>query len=309
MATFFSTDSLRGITHFVISAQSRSFTEAAEHLGITKSAVGKSIARLEDRLGTQLFHRSTRKLSLTTDGEAYLKSCLSALDTLDSAEHALCRKQEIPSGTVRVDMPASLGRHLMLPLLLDIQSRYPALRLVLTFNDRFIDPVEEGIDLVLRLGELQSTDELVARRLSRQRLFLCATPDYVQKHGRPENVESLKNHNCIMGYRRGSPLAWRFRAENGREVRFVSTAAHEIGDGDAKLFACLAGTGITQLPEAMVSRHIEEGRLVSLMEAYAPDLMELNIVWPRTKHLFPKIRLIVDEMVNKADEGYFGKMR
>ncbi|MFB1117399.1 LysR family transcriptional regulator [Dickeya dadantii] len=309
MATLFSAESLRGITNFVIAAQSRSFTEAAEHLGITKSAVGKSIARLEERLGTQLFHRSTRKLSLTSDGEAYLKSCLSALDILDSAEHALCRKQEVPAGTVRIDMPASFGRNLMMPVLLDILARYPALRLILTFNDRLIDPVEEGIDLVLRLGELQSTDELVARRLSRQRLILCAAPAYLELYGTPSDVESLKKHRCIMGYRRGAPLAWRFRDDDTRDILFASATAHEISDGDAKLLACLAGTGIAQFPEAMVISYLEQGLLVPLLAEYTPEPVELNIIWPRTKHLFPKIRLIVDELLKKAGEGHFGALR
>ncbi|MCA7014971.1 LysR family transcriptional regulator [Dickeya dadantii] len=309
MATLFSAESLRGITNFVIAAQSRSFTEAAEHLGITKSAVGKSIARLEERLGTQLFHRSTRKLSLTSDGEAYLKSCLSALDILDSAEHALCRKQEVPAGTVRIDMPASFGRNLMMPVLLDILARYPALRLILTFNDRLIDPVEEGIDLILRLGELQSTDELVARRLSRQRLILCAAPAYLELYGTPSDVESLKKHRCIMGYRRGAPLAWRFRDDDTRDIRFVSATAHEISDGDAKLLACLTGTGIAQFPEAMVISYLEQGLLVPLLAECTPEPVELNIIWPRTKHLFPKIRLIVDELLKKAEEGHFGALR
>lgn len=166
MSTELTAESLRGITNFVITAKSSSFTEAAEQLGITKSAVGKSVARLEERLGTRLFHRSTRKLSLTSDGEAYLTSCLSALEILDSAENMLSRRQDNPAGTVRIDMPASFGRNLMMPILLELTARYPALRLALTFNDRLIDPVEEGVDLVLRLGELQSTDELIARRLS-----------------------------------------------------------------------------------------------------------------------------------------------
>lgn len=192
MSTGFTAESLRGITTFVTTARSSSFTEAAEQLGITKSAVGKSVARLEERLGTRLFHRSTRKLSLTSDGEAYLTSCLSALEILDSAENTLSRRQDNPAGTVRIDMPASFGRNLMMPVLLEVMNRYPALRLVLTFNDRLIDPVEEGVDLVLRLGELQSTDELIARRLSRQRLMLCASPAYVERHGQPFDVEALK---------------------------------------------------------------------------------------------------------------------
>lgn len=309
MSTGFTAESLRGITTFVTTARSSSFTEAAEQLGITKSAVGKSVARLEERLGTRLFHRSTRKLSLTSDGEAYLTSCLSALEILDSAENTLSRRQDNPAGTVRIDMPASFGRNLMMPVLLEVMNRYPALRLVLTFNDRLIDPVEEGVDLVLRLGELQSTDELIARRLSRQRLMLCASPAYVERHSQPFDVEALKKHCCIMGYRRGAPLAWRLRPAGEREIKFISASAHQISDGDAMLQACLAGAGIAQFPESMVNSHIDEGRLVAVMPDHMPVPVGLNVVWPRTRHLIPRVRLIVDELLSKAEKGYFGTLK
>lgn len=306
MSTFFSPESLRGITNFVITARASSFTEAAEVLGITKSAVGKSIARLEERLGTRLFHRSTRKLSLTTDGEAYLTSCLSALEILDSAENTLSRRKENPAGVVRIDMPASFGRELMMPVLIQLTEKYPDLRLTLTFNDRMIDPVEEGVDLVLRLGELQSTDELIARRLSRQQLFLCASPDYLEKYGTPMEPEALKFHRCIMGYRRGAPLAWRMKPAKGREVRFTSSQAHQISDGDAILRACLGSLGIAQMPEMMVNRYLDSGELVQLLPDYTPSPVELHVLWPRTRHLIPKVRLIVDELLACAAQGYFG---
>lgn len=309
MSTGFTAESLRGITTFVTTARSSSFTEAAEQLGITKSAVGKSVARLEERLGTRLFHRSTRKLSLTSDGEAYLTSCLSALEILDSAENTLSRRQDNPAGTVRIDMPASFGRNLMMPVLLEVMNRFPALRLVLTFNDRLIDPVEEGVDLVLRLGELQSTDELIARRLSRQPLMLCASPAYVERHGQPFDVDALKKHCCIMGYRRGAPLAWRLRPAGERELKFISASAHQISDGDAMLQACLAGAGIAQFPESMVNSHIDEGRLVAVMPDHMPVPVGLNVVWPRTRHLIPRVRLIVDELLSKAEKGYFGTLK
>ncbi len=309
MSTGFTAESLRGITTFVTTARSSSFTEAAEQLGITKSAVGKSVARLEERLGTRLFHRSTRKLSLTSDGEAYLTSCLSALEILDSAENTLSRRQDNPAGTVRIDMPASFGRNLMMPVLLEVMNLYPALRLVLTFNDRLIDPVEEGVDLVLRLGELQSTDELIARRLSRQRLMLCASPAYVERHDQPFDVDALKKHCCIMGYRRGAPLAWRLRPAGEREIKFISASAHQISDGDAMLQACLAGAGIAQFPESMVNSHIDEGRLVAVMPDHMPVPVGLNVVWPRTRHLIPRVRLIVDELLSKAEKGYFGTLK
>ncbi|CAE1144152.1 LysR family transcriptional regulator [Serratia sp. Tan611] len=309
MSTGFTAESLRGITHFVITAKSSSFTEAAEQLGITKSAVGKSVARLEARLGTRLFHRSTRKLSLTSDGEAYLTSCLSALEILDSAENTLSKRQDNPAGTVRIDMPASFGRNLMMPVLLELISRYPALRLALTFNDRLIDPVEEGVDLVLRLGELQSTDALIARRLGRQRLILCASSAYLEQYGVPGDTEALKAHSCIMGYRRGAPLAWRLRPVGEREVKFISAAAHQISDGDAMLQACLAGAGIAQFPESMVKSHLDAGHLVTVMADHMPDPVELNVIWPRTRHLIPKVRIIVDELLTKSSEGYFGDLK
>lgn len=305
MSTVFSAESLRGITHFVVTARSRSFTEAAEQLGITKSAIGKSIARTEERLGARLFHRSTRKLSLTTDGEAYLASCLSALEILGSAENTLCKRRENPSGTVRIDMPASLGRNLILPLLFDLTDSYPDLRFTLSFNDRLIDPVEEGVDLVLRMGELQSTDELVARRLSCQPMILCAAPSYLARLGTPLDVEMLKNHCCIMGYRRGAPLPWRLKAAD-REIRFVATSVHQISDGDAMVATCLAGKGIGQFPIFMVEKHLEQGTLIPLMPDFAPSPLALHVLWPQTKHLVSRVRLIVDALVERADAGYFG---
>ncbi|KJH62100.1 LysR family transcriptional regulator [Acinetobacter calcoaceticus] len=309
MSNFVSVESLKGITNFVITAKSKSFTEAADKLGITKSAVGKSIARLEDRLGTRLFHRSTRKLSLTSDGEAYLVSCLSALEILDAAENSLSRRQDKPSGEVRIDMPISFGRGLMMPLLIEIAKKYPDLRFTLTFNDRFIDPLEEGLDLVLRLGELQDTDELISRYLSSQRLYLCATPEYIEKYGEPISPDDLKNHHCIMGYRRGSPLAWKLRSPTGDEIKYISQNSHQVSDGDALLQSCIGGIGIAQFPETMVNSYLANGTLKLLLEDYSPLPSELHILWPRTKHLIPKVRMIVDELILKASEGYFGILR
>lgn len=309
MSNFVSVESLRGITNFVITAKSRSFTEAADKLGITKSAVGKSIARLEERLGTRLFHRSTRKLSLTSDGEAYLISCLSALEILDAAEHTLCKRQKDPSGEVRIDMPASFGRNLMMPLLIDIAKKYPALRLTLTFNDHLIDPLEEGMDLVLRLGELQDTDEMISRYLGTQQLLLCASPEYLAQYGTPLEPDDLKNHHCVMGYRRGAPLAWKLYSKSGQEIKFTSAQPHQVGDGDALLQACLEGLGIAQLPESMVNKYLQTQRLQIVLEDFSPQPSELHILWPKVKHLVPKVRMIVDELLKKASEQYFGTYR
>ncbi|HAU5565776.1 TPA: LysR family transcriptional regulator [Serratia fonticola] len=309
MSTNVSPESLRGISNFVVTASCNSFTEAAEALGVTKSAVGKSIARLEERLGTRLFNRSTRKLSLTNEGQTYLNCCLDALEILDAAQHTLCRRQEKPSGVVRIDMPAAFGRDLVMPILIEFTERYPDVWMTLTFNDRLIDPIEEGVDLVLRLGELESTDELIVRRLSKQKLICCASPVYLNKHGTPSKIEELKLHRCIMGYRRGAPLAWRLKDASGQDIRFTVNQQHQIGDGDAMLSACLNGLGITQLPESMVNKYIESGKLVMLLTENQPDPLDLHVLWPRTRHLIPKIRCLVDELVLRAGEGHFGNTK
>lgn len=306
MSTFNSDESLRGITNFVVAANSSSFTEASEKLGITKSAVGKSIARLEERLGTKLFHRSTRKLSLTGDGEAYLNSCTTALEILDSAENSLSRRQDNPSGVIRIDMPAFFGRHLMMPILTNFSKQYPEIRFEMSFNDRLVDPVEEGLDLVLRFSELKSTNELKSRCLSDQHLYLCATPEYLEQYGTPTHIDDLANHHCIMGYRSRAPLAWKLKNEEGKTIQYISDKPHQIGDGDALLKACLGNMGIVQLPESMVREHIDSGSLTSILPESSPAPVALHILWPCSKHLVPKVRLLVDELVQKAREGYFG---
>lgn len=158
-------DSFQGVITFVTAARSNSFTEAAERMGISKSAVGKSIARLEGRLGVQLFHRTTRRISLTADGDAYFFACSTALEEIGAAESGLGPGAREPSGRLRVDMPVAFGRRVVAPLLFEIANKYPALQLNMTFSDHLVDPIEEGIDLLVRYGELKDTSGLVARCL------------------------------------------------------------------------------------------------------------------------------------------------
>ncbi|PYD84551.1 LysR family transcriptional regulator, partial [Pseudomonas syringae pv. pisi] len=185
---------LSGVVIFVTAARAGSFTSAADRLGITKSAVGKSIAKLEERLGCKLFHRSTRSLGLTVDGEAYFASCSLAVDEVLAAEAFLTSNQKTPGGRLRIDLPAAYGRSVVLPVLLDILEANPGLKLTVTFNDSVIDLIEEGVDLSIRFGALKDTSGLVARRLAVQKQIICAAPRYIQKHGYPESPEDLQQH-------------------------------------------------------------------------------------------------------------------
>lgn len=298
-------ESFRSIVHFVTAAHAQSFTEAADQLGISKSAIGKSISLLEQNLGTALFHRTTRKISLTSEGDAYLASCLIALETLQGAENALRSKLTEPCGTVRIDMPAAFGRSVMMPVLLNMAERYPHLKLTITFNDKVIDPLDMGFDLAIRFGALKDSADLVAKKLNDQHLILCASPDYLQRNGTPATLEELKQHRCIMAWRGGSTLSWLVKNEKGEDFRFNPNPFHQISDGDAMVDACICGAGIIQFPESLLRSFIEDERLVQILPELTPEPTELSIIWPRSRHVLPSVRFIIDEIIALSAKSAF----
>jgi len=301
-----SIESFRSIVHFVSAAKAQSFTEAAENLGISKSAIGKSISLLEQNLGTALFHRTTRKISLTTEGEAYLASCLIALETLQAAENALRSKLTEPCGTIRIDMPAAFGRSVMMPILLDMAERFPHLKLTITFNDKLIDPLEIGFDLAIRFGALKDSADLVAKKLNEQHLVLAASPEYLSRYGTPLQLEDLKQQRCIMAWRGGNPLSWLIKNTQGEDVRCNPTPFHQISDGDAMVDASVSGAGIIQFPESLLRPYVERGELVLVLPELTPSPTQLSIIWPRSRHLLPSVRFIIDELISLSKLNAFG---
>jgi DNA-binding transcriptional LysR family regulator len=294
---------LSGVVIFVTAARAGSFTLAADRLGITKSAVGKSIAKLEDRLGCKVFHRSTRRLALTVDGEAYFASCSLAVDEILAAEAFLTSNQKTPGGRLRIDLPAAYGRSVVLPVLLDILAAYPELKLTVTFSDSVVDLIEEGIDLSIRFGTLKDSSGLVARRLAVQKQIICAAPSYIEKYGYPKSLEELQQHRCIVNYRRGQRVSWTVLDETGVLTRITPPGTHEVGDGDAIIAMAAAGQGICQMPGSLIRDHLNAGRLVPVLENYSQGDVAIHAVWPQTRHLQPKVRRVVDELVARAEKG------
>lgn len=297
------TDNLGGITAFVTTAQQGSFTAAAELLGLTKSAVGKSVSRLEARLGLTLFLRSTRRLSLTPDGEVFLSRCQQAIDILEQAEAELTAHVIHPAGRLRVDLPSAFGRQRILPILLAITQRYPELSLTVTFSERFVDLIEEGIDLVVRIGELADSSGLVARRLTTQKLVICAAPAYLKAFGEPQCVDALARHRCVVGFRRNQPLSWLIKSADGKITRFTPPPTFEMADGDAMLAATLAGCGLSQLPRWLVAESLASGALVEVLAETAGGEMPISAIWPKNRQMLPKIRYAVDELIKAGLEG------
>ncbi|MCP2091614.1 UNVERIFIED_ORG: DNA-binding transcriptional LysR family regulator [Paraburkholderia sediminicola] len=297
-------ESLNGIATFVATARSSSFTEAAEQLGISKSAVGKSIGRLEQRLGVKLFHRTTRRITLSADGEAYFAACAMALDEITAAESALGPRSQEPAGRLRIDMASAFGRQCIMPVLLELGHTYPQLQFTMTFTDHVIDPVEEGVDLAIRFGELADSSGVVARRLASQQWVICGSPDYLAREGMPQSLDDIGAHRCVVGYRRGQPLSWRVK-QDGRSFRIHPPSTHQISDGEAMIDAAAAGLGLCQMPLSLFRKHIEAGRLVTVLDAYRPDPVDVHAVWPKVAHLRPKVRHVVDALVELGRQGRF----
>ncbi|MES2532097.1 MAG: LysR substrate-binding domain-containing protein, partial [Pseudomonadota bacterium] len=256
---------LNGIEAFVAAVEAGNFALAAQRLRLTRSAVGKSVARLEERLGTRLFHRTTRSQSLTEDGHAYYERCRRALAELDAADAAVEAGRQTPTGRVRITMPALIGRTCVAPLLLELAQRHPQLAFDVSFSDRRIDIVDEGFDLAVRSGELGDSAALVARPLGHQWMGVYASPDYLTTHGRLANVQALirdASAHRFVGYARatGSP-PWQFNEANdadhsaGRTTEFVAHTrfAFSCDSLEVSAMAAIRGMGMARLPTWLVA--------------------------------------------------------
>jgi DNA-binding transcriptional LysR family regulator len=199
-------------------------------------------------------------------------------------------------------MPAAFGRRILVPILLDIARKNPDLQFTMTFSDHLIDPIEDGVDLVVRFGELQSSSGLVARRLTSQRMVIAASPGYLAQRGSPSTLEDLKMHSCIVGHRRGQPLSWRVRV-NGEATRTSPPATHQISDGDSIVEAALAGLGLCQMPMSLLRPHLESEMLLPVLDDISSESIDVHAVWPKVAHLRPKVRHVVDTLVALAERG------
>jgi LysR family transcriptional regulator, regulator for bpeEF and oprC len=287
---------LRTLAIFVKVAERRSFVRAADDLGITQSGVSNAIKRLEEQTGTRLLARTTRRVSLTEDGAAFFERCRQALADIDEAEQVLKDTQLTPSGNLRVDLPVSFGRLKMVPLLGPFQARYPDVRLGVSFNDRYIDLIEEGVDICVRVGVLHDSS-LIARRLTGSPQRVVGTPAYFAKHGRPKTPADLANHNCLAFTYRDTRLArlWRFATADG-EITLSPQGNMTFSDGAAVCEATCAGYGLAQLHDYYLDHEIARGKLVSVLDRFSPTPEPIWLVYPQTRHLTPKVRAFVDFM-------------
>ncbi|HFS7528905.1 TPA: LysR family transcriptional regulator [Enterobacter hormaechei] len=293
------TYTLKDIPVFVASVEAGSFAQAAVRLHLSRSAVGKSIARLEERLGVRLFHRTTRSQRLTDNGALFYERCLRALEEIRGAESQLETGKHQVSGRLRVAMPVLFGRQCIAPLLIELAQEHPGLELEMSFSDRIVDLVEEGFDMAVRNGTLADSAVLVARRLGVHRMVLCAAPDYLIKNGQPQSVDDLRQYTAINYTRAGRVLPWQLMDYDGTSRTFIPRSSLNMDDLQAICDAALAGHGIAWLPCWMVIKEIHQGNLVPLFKQ-APDVrFDVHAVWQQTPHLPLRVRIAIDMLVKR----------
>ena len=287
-------DSLGALNAFVQAADFRSFTEAATQLGVSPSAVGKAIARLEERLSVRLFHRSTRSVTLTPEGTLFLERCRRIFCEIEAAEAELVQSQEAPRGKLRVSLP--MAGMLLMPTLTAFMRAYPEVEIDLDFSDRMVDVIEEGFDAVVRSGEIGDS-RLMTRQLGTFHPYLVASPDYFERHGKPEAPADLEHHHCLhhrfpsTGKLEPWPLV-----QDGAELN-VNVPVTAVSNAlEPLIHMAEEGLGIACLPNFTIRRQMREGTLVSVLDNQLRRYGTYRILWPSSRHLAPKLRVFVDFM-------------
>jgi len=288
-------DKLSGLLAFVRTADLGSFVAAGRALEISASAVGKSVARLEQEVGVRLLQRSTRRIQLTDEGRLFHERCRRILDDLDDAQAMLSHAREVPRGRLRVCAPI-VGYHFLLPVIPDFLARYPDVELDINFSDRTIDLIDDGVDVAIRSGELPDS-RLVSRPLHPFRLLLCASPAYLRRHGSPLVLRDLERHSAIR-FRHpnsGKLLDWPLLdAAGDTEARPRTVLA--CNNMEAVFGATLRGLGIACMPDFLVREVLADGRLLSVLDEQVGAAGQFRALWPSSRQLSPKVRVFVDHL-------------
>lgn len=290
-------DSLSGLLAFVRAAETRSFVTAGERLGLSASAVGKSVARLEEKLGIRLLNRSTRRISLTDEGALFFERCQRIVGEIEEAEAELFRLTDAPRGRLRVSLPA-VGYRLLMPILPEFTRRYPDVELDLDFNDRVIDVIAEGVDAVIRSGDFGDS-LLKARRLGSFRQMLVGAPGYFASRGMPSKPQDLRQHACLR-YRFPTGLLqdWRFRGQEA-DPPLQLPRTMTFNNVEALISAAAGGMGIAYLPDFAVREALVAGTLTSVLDEHLTNGGAFSILWPSSRHLLPKLRVFVDFLAER----------
>ncbi len=290
-------DKLNCMRAFVAVVEAGGFSRAAARGQLSKNLLSKYVAQLETELNVRLLNRSTRRVSVTPAGQAYYERCLPLLAELDELDAAVQAAQHVPRGELRISAPVSFAELYLMPLISDFSKRWPELKIDLLLSDRLIDLVEEGVDVALRIAELPDSS-LVARRLCPVRTIVCATPAYLEAHGRPEHPRELAAHQAIFDSNISRKRQWLFR--DGEEKLIIAMqGAIMVNSVRAVRELLLTDLGLAMCPDFVVAADIRAGRLEEVLAEHAFHHMALYAVYPHRRHLSAKVRLFIDALTDR----------
>lgn len=287
---------MQGLQQFIAFAETAkhgSFAAAAREQGLAPSTLAKAVARLESGLGVKLFHRTTRQVTLTPDGERLFQRCQRVLAEIEDLQAEASGTQTTPTGVLRVELPVFYGKRFVMPLLADLLHRYPALRLDARLSDVQADLVRDNIDVAIRIGRLHDST-LVAKRVDRQGLCLCASPDYLATRGVPRRIEDLAEHAAVV-FRlptTGRDRPWQFR-QRGTEVELNPQPFVRVNETEGLLEALKLGLGLCQVPDLLVADELARGEIVEVLPSCRPEPMPVSIVYPSGRLLPARVRVAI----------------
>ncbi len=295
-------ESMRAFTQVI---DAGGFAAAARAMGLSRSVVNKAVINLEQELGAQLLRRSTRQVTPTDTGIAFYDRCLNILGELDGAISAVTELQEQPTGNLRINAPMSFGTLHLSGVIAEYMALYPDMRVELVLNDRFVDPIEEGFDVTLRIGESRTATSLITQEIVHAQRVLCASPDYLEWMGTPQRPTDLKAHRCLHYGYLDSGSKWRLsgpEGDNSYDIRSVmwSNNAEVLRD------AAINHQGIAMLPTFIAGEALKAGQLRTVLCEHTPPEIELCALYPRHRHLSTKVRYLVDLLLERfGDRPYW----
>ncbi|SMF52654.1 transcriptional regulator, LysR family [Alteromonadaceae bacterium Bs31] len=281
------------IEAFVAVCEQRSFSKAAEQLGVSKSHISRQVAQLENHLDALLLNRTTRVVSPTDLGQSFFASCRSTLESLSEAEQSIVEQQHEARGLLTVSVAGQFAEDYIVPAAIKFMQKYVRLSVNLDFNNRVVDLVAEGYDLAIRAGTLKDSS-LIARRIAPRQLLICASPAYFLKHGQPKDIHDLRNHNCLLG----TLSTWRLK-EGTRNLDLRMEGNWRSNNGRALVEAALAGLGIVQLPSFYLQQYIKQGALQTTLEESNATDTGTWAVYPSNRHMSQKVRLFINFLVEE----------
>ena len=294
---------LDGISVFVQVVQSKSFVNAAEKMNHSTSYISKEVSKLETRLGIRLLHRTTRTLSLTSEGEVYYRQCQQIIEDALQVESSISGRQQIPQGRLKLSCPVGIGVSRIRPILAEFIAKYPKVTLDIDLNDHKVDLISDGFDIVIRAAIKLESSSLISRRFMNSTSLTLASPEYLKVHGTPKHPDELVEHQIISYRNLKNPEVWQYTTKNGQQIQTQVNSRVLCNNSEMMTSLCLAGQGIIRMPLFNLSDEVATGKLVPLFEDFMPINIGVYLVYPSRKNMPAKLKCFIDFIVDKLGDS------